>query len=175
MIMSKPIAYVSKPIACFEKVSLEEFARSYGVTPDDPHVKKVYDQIKLPTRATTGSAGYDFYAPQSYIFVRGEPQTIITGIRCKIAPGWVLMLYPRSGMGFKYGFRLMNGTGIIDSDYYYADNEGHMMCKAYVTEKTIEIEQGGRYMQGVFVPYGLAENGNDEMADRTGGFGSTGV
>ena len=164
-----------KPIAHFEKVSLKEFARAYGVTEDDPYVRKIYDQIKLPTRSTTGSAGYDFYAPQEYIFMRGEPNTIISGVRCIIDPGWVLMLYPRSGLGFKYGFRLMNGVWVIDSDYSLADNEGHIMCKAYVSEKSIVVKEGDRYIQGVFVPYGLSDNGNEEMTDRTGGFGSTGV
>ena len=161
-------------IAHFEKVSLEEFARAYGVTKDDPYVRKIYDEIKLPTRATDGSAGYDFYAPQEYIFMKGEPRTIITGIRCDIHPDWVLMLFPRSGLGFKYGFRLMNSVGIIDSDYYDADNEGHIMVKAYVTEKSIEIKEGDRFCQGIFLPYGIADN-DIALSRRTGGFGSTGA
>lgn len=165
-----------KYVAHFEKVSLKEFARAYGLPENDPFVRKVYEQIKLPTRATSGSAGYDFYAPRTYNFIRGDaPNTIISGIRCIIQPGWVLMLYPRSGLGFKYGYRLVNSTGIIDSDYSNATNEGHIMCKAYAADQSFEIKQGDRYMQGVFLPYGLADNGNDETAERTGGFGSTGA
>lgn len=161
-------------IAHFEKVSLEEFAKAYRVTPDDPYIRKIYDEIKLPTRATDGSAGYDFYAPREYIFMRGEPCTIITGVRCRIDPGWVLTLFPRSGLGFKYGFRLMNSVGIIDSDYYNADNEGHIMVRAYVTEKSIEIKDGERFCQGIFLPYGIADN-DTALSKRTGGFGSTGA
>lgn len=164
-----------KPIAHFEKVSLKEFARAYGVTEDDPYVRKIYDQIKLPTRATTGSAGYDFYAPQDYIFIKDDPNTIISGVRCVMDPGWVLMLFPRSGLGFKYGFRLMNSVGIIDSDFALGETEGDIMVRACVTEKSIEIKQGERFCQGVLIPFGLADNGNDETVDRTGGFGSTGA
>ena len=44
-------------------------------------------------------------------------------------PEWVLKCYPRSGLGFKYRLQLNNTVGIIDSDYFYSDNEGHIFAK----------------------------------------------
>ena len=70
---------------------------------------------------------------------------------------------------------LANGVGIIDSDYYNSDNEGHIMAKLTNDGnegKTIDIEEGKGYMQGIFVPYGITED-DDAIGIRNGGFGST--
>ena len=98
-----------------------------------------------------------------------------TGIRVKIDDGWVLQCYPRSGLGFKYRMQLDNTVGIIDSDYYNSDNEGHIMAKLTNDGnegKTIDIEEGKGYMQGIFVQYGITED-DDTTVIRNGGFGST--
>lgn len=134
---------------------------------------EVYDNIKLPIRATSGSAGYDFHMPYNVAFRTGQLMTIPTGIRCKIEPGWMLALFPRSGLGFKHGFRLKNTVGIIDSDYYNAGNEGHIMAKVDVDLNFI-CNEGDRFMQGVFMPYGVATNDETISGERAGGFGSTG-
>ena len=85
--------------------------------------------IPLPARATAGSAGYDFICPADITLQPGEAVTIPTGIRCEMQPGWVLMLFPRSGLGFKHQVRLANTVGVIDSDYFHAANEGHIMVR----------------------------------------------
>ena len=158
-------------IAKFEKVSYEQFEKTLGAE-DKTVSKEVYDFIEIPVRATSGSAGYDFISPVNFTLYAGESLIIPTGIRCEIADGWVLSLYPRSSLGFKYGMRLNNTVGIIDSDYYHADNEGHIMIKI-TTEKTISINAGDRIAQGIFTQYGITED--DKTANtRTGGIGSTG-
>jgi dUTP pyrophosphatase len=164
-------------VAKFEKVSFEKFVTSLDKEYDHEEVAELlydaYNDIELPKRATTGSAGYDFYAPYKFYIGPGETILFPTGIRCKIKEGWVLQLFPRSGLGFKYGLQLRNTVGIIDSDYYNADNEGHIMAKLVNTgEDSIIIEVGQAFMQGILVPYGITE---DDEADgvRTGGFGST--
>ncbi len=131
-----------------------------------------YEEIKLPQRATVGSAGYDFFAPYDFVLLPNESIVIKTGIRVRINDGWMLMIMPRSGMGFKYGVRLANTAGIIDSDYFFADNEGHIMIKLTGTEKPLEIKKGTAFAQGIFVPFGITE---DDFCDteRRGGFGST--
>ena len=111
-----------RKIAKFEKVSKEEFLKSC----DDINV---YENIKLPKRATKGSAGYDFYAPFDFTLNPGETIKIPTGIRASMDEDYVLMLFPRSSLGFKYRLQLNNTVGIIDSDYYYSDNEGHIFIK----------------------------------------------
>ena len=137
--------------------------------------KDAYEIIKLPKRATKGSAGYDFYAPFDFTLKPGETIKIPTGIRCKMEEGWVLKIYPRSGLGFKYRLQLNNTVGIIDSDYYYSDNEGHIMIKITNDSnenKTVEVQKGQGFAQGIFVEFGITYD-DDTTDERNGGFGST--
>ena len=130
--------------------------------------------IPLPARATAGSAGYDFICPADITLQPGEAVTIPTGIRCEMQPGWVLMIFPRSGLGFKHQVRLANTVGVIDSDYFHAANEGHIMVRIVNGgNHAVSIAKGERFCQGVFLPHGLAEE-DEVLADREGGFGSTG-
>ena len=155
-------------IAKFLHVSEEQYAAS---TPE--HALSVAD-IPLPRRATAGSAGYDFICPMDVALAPGEALTIPTGIRCKMQPGWVLMLFPRSGLGFKHQVHLANTVGVIDSDYFHAANEGHIMVRIVNGgDHEVVIGKGERFCQGVFLPHGLAEE-DEVLADRAGGFGSTG-
>lgn len=160
-------------VAQFSKVSQDIFmAGVQGV----PHAALfgAYQDILLPKRATAGSAGYDFYVP--YDIEIGQKQTAIiaTGVRAKIQEGYMLALFPRSGLGFRYRMQLSNTVGIIDSDYYFSDNEGHIMAKVYngSGEESIVLKAGTAFMQGVFIPFGITV---DDAASgvRNGGFGST--
>lgn len=160
-----------KRIAKFEKVSPEQFRQAY--TGDD--AERVYNAIKLPRRATSGSAGYDIFAPFEITLKAGETVKIPTGIRVKIDDGWFLSLYPRSGLGFKFRLQLDNTVGIIDSDYYNAENEGHIMVKLTNDTregKTVQIAAGAGFVQGIFLEYGITED-DDADGERVGGFGST--
>lgn len=153
-------------MAEFSKVSKEQWSQ---VVPSAVG----YDNIKLPKRATSGSAGYDFYSTMTFRLQPGEEMLVPTGIRCRMDDGWVLMLFPRSGLGFKYQLRLANSTGIVDQDYYYSDNEGHIMIKLVNGgNKIITIEEGQGIAQGIFVQYGITTD-DDVTATRNGGFGST--
>lgn len=156
-------------VAKFEKVSFEQYAK------DVEKADEIYENIQLPQRATKGSAGYDFYMPYDLTLVPGQTAKIPTGIRAKIADGWVLCLFPRSGLGFKYRLQLNNTVGIIDADYYLSDNEGHIFAKITNDSnegKTLTLKQGEGFMQGIFIPFGLAEDDNVQTI-RNGGFGST--
>lgn len=163
-----------KRIAKFEKVSYEQFASAFEGESEEV-IQQIYDNIQLPRRATSGSAGYDFFSPIDITLKPGETIKIATGIRVKMEPDWVLKLYPRSGLGFKYRLQLNNTVGIIDSDYYGSDNEGHIFSK--ITNdtkegKTIVIKAGEGFMQGIFIEYGITVD--DEVHEvRNGGFGST--
>ena len=169
---------MAKRIAKFHKVSYEQFKEGYIDTfgnVEDAEILKVYEDIKLPKRATKGSAGYDFYTPVALTIKPGETVKIPTGIRVEMEEEWVLKCYPRSGLGFKFRMQLNNTVGIIDSDYFYSDNEGHIFSK--ITNDTnegkiIEIAAGTGFMQGIFVEYGITVD-DDATAIRNGGFGST--
>ena len=105
----------------------------------------------------------------------GECIKIPTGIRAYIEDGWVLKIYPRSGLGFKYRLQLNNTVGIIDSDYYNSDNEGHIFIKITNDSKegkTVSIKKGEAFAQGIFLEYGITYDDDTEEI-RNGGFGST--
>lgn len=165
-------------VAQFFKVSEQNFIES--MKEDFPEyteadIKDMYESLALPKRATKGSAGYDFYAPFAFSLPPGSTIKIPTGIRVKINEEWVLKLYPRSGLGFKYRLQMNNTVGIIDSDYYYSDNEGHIFAKITNDSnegKTLEIGAGTGFMQGIFVEYGITVD-DDADGIRNGGFGST--
>ena len=164
----------AKRIARFEIVSFEQFKSGFDNKTDE-EIKLIYDSLKLPKRATKGSAGYDFFAPFKISLKPGETIKVPTGIRSYMEENWVLKLYPRSGLGFKYRLQLNNTVGIIDSDYYYSDNEGHIFAKITNDSnenKTLEIEAGQGFMQGIFVEYGITFD-DDSTSIRNGGFGST--
>lgn len=152
-------------IAKFYKVSENEFNKA--------EAKANYNDIILPKRATKGSAGYDFFAPETFTLNPMETIKIATGVRAKISDGWVLMIFPRSSLGFKYRLTLDNTVGVIDSDYFNAENEGHIFIKmTHCGEKPLTVEKGKAFAQGVFLPFGITVDDFSENA-RTGGFGST--
>lgn len=166
-------------VAKFEKVSFDQFQKDWADTfgaAEEAGLKEIYEGIRLPQRATAGSAGYDFYSPLAFALQPGESIKIPTGVRVRMREDWVLTCYPRSGLGFKYRLQLNNTVGVIDSDYYDSDNEGHMFCKLTNDSregKVLEVAAGSGFMQGIFLQYGITEDDAAE-AKRNGGFGSTG-
>ena len=167
-----------KKIAEFEKVSFNQFLTTMGNifnNCSDEKIKEIYGNIKLPERATRGSAGYDFFTPVAVTVAPGESVKIPTGVRVEMEEGWVLSIFPRSSLGFKYRLQLNNTVGIIDSDYFYSDNEGHMFVKMTNDSregKTVELAAGMAFAQGIFLPYGITVD-DDCTSTRNGGFGST--
>lgn len=158
----------------FEKISFNQYAadRLKQAQIDDDMLRAEWENIKLPEVATAGSAGYDFYLPFAASF-GATPALIQTGIKFVTDEPVFLMLAPRSGLGFKYGMRLSNTIGIIDSDYWEALNEGHIAAKI-VSDVSFSLERGDRFIQGIIIPYLLTNNVN-VATQRTGGFGSTGT
>lgn len=164
-------------IAEFQKVSFSQFESDFKKNfPTCENIKEIYDSIKLPKRATTGSAGYDFYAPADITLKKGESVLVPTGIRSKIENGWVLQIFPRSGLGFKHRVQLDNTVGIIDADYYNSSNEGHIMiklsCDAHDDGHTVCVSAGEGFAQGIFLQFGITYD-DDASGIRDGGFGST--
>ncbi|MBQ0059711.1 MAG: deoxyuridine 5'-triphosphate nucleotidohydrolase [Lachnospiraceae bacterium] len=165
-------------VAEFQKVSFDQFKEGYiasfGQVPEDVLVK-AYDMIKLPRRATKGSAGYDFCLTKDITLNPGETVKIPTGIRALMEEDWVLMLFPRSGLGFKFRLQLNNTVGVIDSDYAGSDNEGHIFVRMTNDSnegKVLSLKEGDAFVQGVFLPYGITHD--DDCDDiRNGGMGST--
>lgn len=135
------------------------------------------DGIKrlLPTRSTKNSAGYDFFNPKNIICKSHEITMIPTGIKAQFPEDEMLLLFNRSSNPKKKGLIILNGVGVVDSDYYNnTDNEGEMAFVFYnMLEEDVTLLAGEKLGQGVFVKYAKTD---DDMAEgeRIGGFGSTG-
>lgn len=169
-----------KKVAHFEKVSFTEWERSYGGLGgvDSRELQRSYDDIRLPQQATEGSAGYDFFVPYDLDILvedNGQYTPMIlypTGIRCILKKGFCLVLCPKSGLGTRYGFRFRNTVGIIDSDYYKSENEGHIQFSPLVGVD-LHLKSGDKMFQGIFTEHFYAINGSS-TEKRNGGHGSTG-
>lgn len=164
----------------FSKVSLKQFTDdmrdTFGNKYSDKEIKRIYDDIKLPQRATARSSGYDIRTTVDFALGAGEEIKFPTGIRVRIDPGWWLMCIPRSGSGFKYRLRLSNTIGNIDEDYIDAKNEGHIWIKLTrdtSVQNTFTAFEGDAVCQSVFVPYGITYD-DEAIGIRSGGLGSTG-
>ena len=155
-------------VAKFEKVSYDQFKKdwldtfydvsetSIGVEEIENRIRRIYDNIKLPKRSTTGSAGYDFFAPEYFELYHNDVIKIPTGIRCSIKEDWVLMLFPRSGHIF---VKLVNDSILTENDFKNAKNH-------------FSVTTGQAFCQGIFLPYGVTTDDNTDGV-RVGGLGST--
>ena len=164
----------------FEKVTFERWKADCGIKGlPDKELKKWFDAIRLPKQATAGSAGCDFFMPFNLNFEAGSKFRIATGVRWVTDADseddrkTVLLIVPRSGLGFRYGIRLSNTVGVIDADYCDADNEGHIVISLEnPSETTLELPEGKAFAQGIAVRYEIPEGAASEEG-RKGGFGST--
>ncbi len=160
-------------VSRFSKVSRDRYIEDWAGIEENYKAAYVYDTIRLPKRATSGSAGYDFFAPFGFTLNPGESIKIPSGIRAEISPGWVMMLFPRATLGFKYKLKLDNTIGVIDSDYSHSFNEGHIFIKlSNCGEQTVRFMAGDPIVQGIFLPFGITMD-DDAFIQRNGGIGST--
>ena len=176
----------------FEKITREQWVKDvinsyqleYLTEGHFEKINKLYDGIKLPKRATKYSAGYDFYVSGDVLIPMEHAGVIPTGIRwvCdkEEDKNKVLQIYPRSGIGFRTGVRLMNTVGIIDADYWEGDNEGHIMIKLYNPMNLhsnptghLQVKNGEAIVQGVITEYHTCDDEEEIVEKRTGGMGST--
>ena len=193
----------------FEKVPYDEFAKAakkYVYTNSGDYediIREDYNNIKLPAQATSGSCGHDFKYPfkimpkPSYSDKTGRCKIIIpTGIRVFLQQTLAMFIFPRSSYGFKYDIELANSVGIIDSDYYHAENYGHIMIALSITTASeadikaamivaenmwnrssilpVNIAKDEAFAQGVIMPFVIA-SGAGTFNKRIGGIGSTTV
>ena len=135
--------------------------------------RKNEGEIKLPTRASRHSAGYDFYSPVDAIIQPNEAVMIWTDVRAHMYYDNALLIIPRSSMG-KHPVMIANTVGLIDSDYYGNEstdgNIGFRLLNLGTTP--YEIKAGDRIGQGIFIKYGTIKD-DDTTETRTGGFGSS--
>lgn len=168
----------------FEIIGNKQYLKDfYGVKEEEKDKNKksnseaiirAMKDIVLPNRATKGSAGYDIFSTTNFELKAGESINIPTGWKVYMQPDEVFVIFPRSGLGFKFFARLANSVGIVDSDYYNNEkNEGHVFVKIRNEgSETFYIKKGEAIAQGIFMNYLLADR-DTATETRKGGFGST--
>jgi len=164
----------------FEKVKYEAFVVDmFKNIPNANYLTKIYENITLPKRSTEYSAGYDICTPVDIVIPPHERRVVPTGIKAVFTPDeidtWHLQMYVRSSVGIKQGVVLTNGTGIIDPDYQFAENDGDMMLALLNTsDRLVKYKAGDRICQAVFAIHGRTSD-DEAGGRRIGGVGSTGV
>jgi dUTP pyrophosphatase len=140
------------------------------------NVKVLDDMAVLPTKATDGSACYDVTCFDGQLFENRKLITFRTGLAVEIPRGYAIKIHPRSSLFKKWGLKLANQTGIIDSDY-----RGEIICyfnylddcftpwKGIKQEKLVQMEL---VRQSNKIEWNTVDALSDtERGD--GGFGST--
>jgi len=152
----------------FEKVSESEWNKFGGKYGD-------YEDIIIPRRSTTYSAGYDFFSTCDIDVKAGETYVIPSGIKVQFDyVSQYLTIFPRSSLGFKYGMKLSNTIPVIDNDYYgNENNEGHILI-SFSSDKNFKIKKGDKFCQGVVMLFEVLGGEIPPTKTRTGGIGSTG-
>lgn len=167
----------------FEKVKYEAFEHDMmqyrPISFMGGEVEDAYNNIVMPVRKTKYSAGYDICTPIAITIPSGQRRVIPTGIKAVFnedeMSSWHLQMYVRSSVGIKDGIVLTNGTGVVDPDYAFSDNDGDMMLALLNTsDKIVKYNAGDRICQAIFAIHGLTSD-DKASGDRTGGVGSTGV
>ena len=139
-------------------------------------LKKMHVDAKIPTYSTEQSAGFDFYSVDNVKISKENPQIIRTGVSVEIPNGYVMLLFSRSGHGFKNNVRLSNCVGVIDSDF--RAEVLVKLAKDDIQNNEFHIDAGDRIAQGIIIPFpkiifeeatSLSETNRGEN-----GFGSTG-
>jgi len=162
----------------FEKVSFEQYysKRKEWITEEKAALE--YLNIKIPTRATKGSAGYDFASPYFFKLIPQESIKISLGIKAFMGNNLKLEMLIRSSLAFKFDVSLSNCVGLIDSDYYgNIENEGHIMVKlthkGEIGSPSLEVNAGDYICQGILGEYITTTNDIPRSEVRAGGIGST--
>jgi dUTP pyrophosphatase len=147
--------------------------RYFEVVKDE--FRKNEGEIKLPTRGSKNSAGYDFYSPVDAVIQPNEMVMIWTDVKAHMYYDNALLIIPRSSMG-KHPIMIANTAGLIDSDYYGNEStDGNIGFRLFNLGTTpYEIKAGDRIGQGIFIKYGTVKDDNT-ATERKGGFGSTGT
>lgn len=127
-------------------------------------------ETELPRRATKHSAGYDFCAAMPVEIKPGEKRVIPTNTAVEMDEDDVLLLFPRSSYGIKFGLEFANSVGVIDADY----RDEILVCYRNTGDEPFFIKRGDRIAQGVFVKFFKTDD-DSASGERHGGVGSTGV
>ena len=140
-------------------------------------IKKLNQKAILPTYQTKHAAGMDLYACLDETIIIKPMQRVIvpTGLSIELPIGYESRIHARSGLAFRDGICMANGTGIIDADY--RGEYGILVLN--ISDKDFVVEHGARLAQLVVSKFEhVVWNEVDDLTETergAGGFGSTGT
>lgn len=141
------------------------------------YVERIKEKdFELPKRSTKNSGGYDFVVPEDIICKSHEITMVKSGVKAYFPDDEVLLLFNRSSNPKKKGLIILNGVGVVDSDYVdNSENEGEIAGLFYnMLDEDVVLKAGEKMMQGIFVKFEITDDDNAE-GKRKGGWGSTGA
>jgi dUTP pyrophosphatase len=158
----------------FERITFHQWEKDTRALVDVNMPLCGYEEIMLPKRMTSCSAGYDVFSVVSLELHPGESFQFPTGFKAYMMFDEMISIHPRSGLGFKFFIRLANTTGVGDSDYYNnPGNEGHYWVKVRNEGYTpVSIKKGDAIAQAIFSKFLITDN-DVASRNRVGGLGST--
>lgn len=151
-----------KNLNIFEKVSFDEFYRKMIIfyrenlyyLYDDSIIKKMYEEIKLPSKTIGENYIYDFYIP---IDIKLRPSEIIEvpmGIHAKIEDDWVLAMFIKDSFNCEDKLQLNKAALIINSSYQSSNNENHIIMPIIndlKPSKNLWISKNDKFVKGIFI------------------------
>ncbi len=134
-------------------------------------VKRLSPQAKLPSYGHPNDAGLDLYSSEEMVIRPGEVKAVPTGLKMAIPPGFVGLIWDKSGLSLRGVHRL---AGVVDSGY-----RGEVkVVLINLGKENFEIAAGMKIAQMLIQPVAQAvveEVGELDPTSRgEGGFGSTG-
>jgi dUTP pyrophosphatase len=134
-------------------------------------IKRIHESAKLPSYGHRGDAGLDLYSVVDVVLSKGEIMAVATGIQVEIPPGYVGLIWDKSGISLKGVHRL---AGVIDAGY-----RGEVrVVMANLSDQDYPIERGMKIAQLLIQPIvEVKVVHTDELGETSRGekgFGSTG-
>ena len=140
-------------------------------------IKKLDPDAIVPKYQTPDAACFDLHATHNMTIRPRDSEIIATGLAFEVPEDHVMLIFSRSGHGFKAGVRLANCVGVIDSDYRH-EVLVKLHCDSGGPYNVLKIEKGDRIAQAMVLPANqITFEVVDELSttQRNGGFGSTGA
>jgi len=169
--------YVERKETVKTKENIDSQIQIRGFEPVNKEFLKSYDSCEdviMPLRGTSKSAGYDFHLPNNIVIPAGESYLCWSDVKAYMLEGEVLEIYPRSSIAIKKSIIIKNTVGIVDADYYSnIKNDGNIGLFLHNFGKFDQrFEKGEAIAQAIFKVFLVSDNCNSKV-ERIGGVGST--
>lgn len=136
-------------------------------------IQKINPDATLPRSIRDGDAALDLYSSEDILIPFNERRVVSTGIAMSIPPGYVGLVWDRSGLAARNGLTMLGG--VIDSNY-----RGEIKVIIHnLGVESFQVEKGMRIaqilIQPTIQPEILEVHNLNETVRGADGFGSSGL